>query len=50
MLNGDRPGRENETQITFFKSVGIAVQDTMAAALVFAAAEEQGLGTEVDFS
>ena len=50
VLNGDKPGRENAEQITFFKSVGIAVQDTMAAALVFAAAEEQGLGTAVDFS
>lgn len=50
VLNGDRVGRENDEQITFFKSVGIAVQDTMAAALVFAAAEKQGLGTEVDFS
>ena len=50
VLNGDRPGREHEKQITFFKSVGIAVQDTMAAALVFDAAVAQGLGTEVDFS
>jgi len=50
ILNGDKPGRENDEQITFFKSVGIAVQDTMAAALVFAAAKEQGLGTEVDLS
>jgi len=50
ILNGDKPGRENDEQITFFKSVGIAVQDTMAAALVFAAAKEQGLGTEFDFS
>lgn len=50
VLNGDQPGRENEEQITFFKSVGIAVQDTMAAALVYTAAAEQGLGTEVDFS
>ncbi len=50
ILNGDQPGRQNDEQITFFKSVGIAVQDTMAAALVFAAAVEQGLGVEVDFS
>lgn len=50
VLNGDCPGREDDDQITFFKSVGIAVQDTMAAALVFAAAKAQGLGTEVDLS
>jgi ornithine cyclodeaminase len=50
ILNGDLPGRQSEEQITFFKSVGIAVQDTMAAALVFAAAVEQDLGVEIDFS
>jgi ornithine cyclodeaminase/alanine dehydrogenase-like protein (mu-crystallin family) len=50
ILNGDRPGRQNDQQITFFKSVGIAVQDTMAAALVYAAAVEQNLGVEIDFS
>jgi ornithine cyclodeaminase len=50
ILNGDKPGRQNDEQITFFKSVGIAVQDTMAAALVYSAAKEKGLGTEVDLS
>lgn len=50
VLNGDLPGRESEEQITFFKSVGIAVQDTMAAALVYAAAEAKGLGTEIDLA
>ena len=50
ILNGDKPGRENDEQITFFKSVGIAVQDTIAAALVYAAAKELDLGTEFDFS
>ena len=50
ILNGDKPGRQNDEQITFFKSVGIAAQDTMAAALVYFSAKEKGLGTEVDFS
>ena len=50
ILSGDRSGRQNDEQITFFKSVGIAVQDTMAAALVYAAAVEQNLGVEIDFS
>lgn len=50
ILNGDKPGRQNDEQITFFKSVGIAVQDTLAAAVVYAQAVEQGLGLEVDLS
>lgn len=50
ILNGGHPGRQNDEQITFFKSVGIAAQDTMAAAMVYAAAEELGLGTEIELS
>ena len=50
ILNGDKPGRQNDEQITFFKSVGIAVQDTLAAAVVYSEAVEKGLGTEFDLS
>ncbi len=50
ILNGDKPGRQSDDEITYFKSVGIAVQDTLAAAVVFAAAQDKGLGTEVDLS
>lgn len=50
ILNGDKPGRQSDTEITFFKSVGVAVQDTVAAAVVFAEAREKGLGTVVDLS
>ncbi len=44
---GNAPGRENPDQITFFKSVGVAVQDAMAAQLALSNAKQLGLGTEV---
>ena len=42
---GRRPGRETPEQVTFFKSVGLAVQDAVAAAAVLERAERLGLGT-----
>jgi len=45
IVNGDIPGRETADEITFFKSVGLAVQDASAAAEVLRVAEAQGLGT-----
>ena len=48
LVAGDVPGRRDDAQITVYKSVGVAVQDAAAAALVLAAARAQGLGTEVD--
>ena len=46
---GRNSGRTSETEITFFKSVGIAVQDAMAAQLALQNAEKMGLGQKVDF-
>ncbi len=46
ILLGKRPGRESDREITFFKSVGIAVQDAFAAALVYRNALAQGLGQQ----
>jgi ornithine cyclodeaminase/alanine dehydrogenase-like protein (mu-crystallin family) len=50
IVNGDKPGRQNDEQITFFKSVGMAAQDAVAAAAVLAAAEDEGLGIVADLS
>jgi ornithine cyclodeaminase len=47
LVTGARPGRTSAEQITLYKSGGVAVQDAAAAALVLAAAEEQGLGLDV---
>lgn len=47
LVAGTRPGRTSDDQITLYKSVGVAVQDAAAAALVLRAARERGVGTEV---
>lgn len=46
---GHKTGRENGRQITFFKSVGNAVQDAAAAGLALSNAEKIGLGQQVDW-
>jgi ornithine cyclodeaminase len=47
IVAGTRPGRTSAAEITLYKSVGVAVQDLAAAALVLAAARERGAGLEV---
>jgi alanine dehydrogenase len=48
LVAGTRPGRTSGDQITLYKSVGVAVQDAAAAALVLAAARERNVGREVE--
>ena len=48
IVAGAKPGRESEEEITFFKSVGNAVQDVSVARRVLREAERMGLGTEVE--
>jgi alanine dehydrogenase len=48
LVAGTRPGRNSPDQITLYKSVGVAVQDAAAAALVLAAAREQSVGREIE--
>ena len=47
LVSGTRPGRTSDEQITLYKSVGVAVQDAAAAALVLAKAREIGAGLQV---
>ena len=47
LVAGSRPGRTSSQQITLYKSVGVAVQDAAAAALVLRAARDRGVGREV---
>jgi alanine dehydrogenase len=47
LVAGGHPGRTDPNQITLYKSVGVAVQDAAAAALVLAAARERGVGREI---
>jgi len=49
ILLGRKSGRGSSEQITYFKSVGVAVQDAMAAQLALQNAQKMGLGTEVLF-
>lgn len=50
VVNGSRPGRLDERQITLFKSVGMAVQDAFSATFVVREAERLGVGTNVDLA
>lgn len=44
---GQVTGRTNDTQITVFKSVGVAAQDVFTAALALNRAKELGLGQTI---
>ena len=46
---GDKPGRMDENEVTFFKSVGNAVQDAVAARLALQNALKGGLGQRIDW-
>jgi len=46
LVAGTKPARQSPDQITLYKSVGVAVQDAAAAALVIAAARERSAGQE----
>lgn len=44
LVSGTRPGRQSPDQLTLYKSVGVAVQDAVAAGLVMAAARQRSAG------
>jgi alanine dehydrogenase len=48
LVAGSRRGRTTPVEITLYKSVGVAVQDLAAAALVLAAAREREVGLEIE--
>ena len=48
VVSGLQPGRQADAEVTFFKSVGLAVQDIAAAAEAFRRAAELGLGNVID--
>lgn len=47
IVGGRRPGRENDSEITFFKTVGTALLDVVVGNLVYRKALEKGLGSSV---
>lgn len=47
VINGTIAGRSNAEEITFFKSVGTAMQDAVTASVVYRKALAQGVGQEI---
>ncbi len=47
VINESVPARENDREITVFKSVGIAVQDLVTADLALKLAKQAGIGREI---
>ena len=47
LVSGTVPGRQNLSQVTLFKSLGMAVEDVAAARLVYTRARTRGVGTEL---
>ena len=50
LVNGDHPGRSAASEITFFKSVGNAVQDMVVARRALDLAEQRGVGQVVSLA
>ena len=48
LLAGAKPGRTSPSEITLYKSVGIAIQDVATAQLVYRKALARSIGTNVD--
>jgi ornithine cyclodeaminase/alanine dehydrogenase-like protein (mu-crystallin family) len=49
VVTGAIPGRQGAEQITFFKSLGLALEDIAVAAHVYKLARERGVGEELAF-
>jgi alanine dehydrogenase len=48
LVSGAKAGRTDAAQITLYKSVGVAVQDAAAAAMVLESARKAGVGRTID--
>jgi ornithine cyclodeaminase/alanine dehydrogenase-like protein (mu-crystallin family) len=48
VLAGLKPGRADDSELTLFRSLGLAVEDLAAAELAVANARHEGIGTEVE--
>jgi ornithine cyclodeaminase len=49
LLIGSKSGRRSATEITLFKSLGLAIEDVMTANYLYNKAQAQNAGTWVDF-
>jgi ornithine cyclodeaminase/alanine dehydrogenase len=48
IITGAKPSRSSDSEITLFKSNGLAIQDAATARLVYDKATQKGIGTEVE--
>ncbi|MGJ3239541.1 MAG: ornithine cyclodeaminase family protein [Anaerolineae bacterium] len=48
VVNGNHPGRQSPDEITYFKSVGVAVQDAVGARIALDQAQALNIGTVLD--
>ena len=48
IVSGAKPGRESSTEITLFKSVGMAIEDIATASFAYRQALAAGLGTRIE--
>ena len=48
LVTGAKPGRRSRDEVTLYKSVGVAIQDAAAAALVLDAARKRSVGREIE--
>lgn len=48
LLHGQHPGRQSPNEITFFKSVGLGIQDLLTARHVYERAREAGVGIDIE--
>jgi ornithine cyclodeaminase len=49
LLLGTKSGRTSDTEITLFKSLGLAIEDVACAEYLYRKAVDQNTGTWVDF-
>jgi ornithine cyclodeaminase len=49
LLIGKKPGRSSETEITLFKSLGLAIEDVACADYLYRKALAESAGTWVEF-
>lgn len=50
VASDNAPGRQNDTDITVYKSLGVAAQDLAAAHLLYARARELGFGSDIELN
>jgi alanine dehydrogenase len=48
LVSGAKAGRSDASQVTLYKSVGVAVQDAAAAAMILESARKAGVGRTID--